>query len=100
MDAIAANFGHIDALINHAAIAGRAGTLADGELAEWARVYDVDVYGAIRATRAVLPYLHTSAHACIVNTCSVFGAIGCRTEQCMSPARARCTRSHWPQRRT
>jgi 2-keto-3-deoxy-L-fuconate dehydrogenase len=74
--AIAAQFGRIDALINNAAIAGSAGTIADGDLCEWAQVYDVNVYGAIRVTRAVLPYLRKSKHASIVNTCSVVNAIG------------------------
>ena len=76
VESIAAYFGHIDALINNAAIAGTAGTIADGDLAEWARVYDVNVYGAIRATRAALPYLRTSTRASIVNTCSVVNSIG------------------------
>ncbi|HEV7708608.1 MAG TPA: SDR family NAD(P)-dependent oxidoreductase [Asanoa sp.] len=76
VDAIAERFGHIDALVNNAAIAGTAGTIADGDLAEWAQVYDVNVYGAIRATRAVLPHLRRSANASIVNTCSVVNAIG------------------------
>ena len=76
IDAIVARFGRIDALINNAAIAGRAGTIADGDLCDWARVYDVNVYGAIRVTRAALPYLRQSTHASIVNTCSVVSAIG------------------------
>jgi len=76
VDVIAERFGRIDALINNAAIAGTAGTIADGDLAEWTKVYNVNVYGAIRATRAVLPYLRASQHASIVNTCSVVSAIG------------------------
>jgi 2-keto-3-deoxy-L-fuconate dehydrogenase len=76
IDAIAEQFGRIDALINNAAIAGKAGTIADGDLCEWAQVYDVNVYGTIRVTRAVLPYLRKSRYASIVNTCSVVNAIG------------------------
>ena len=76
VDAIAERFGHVDALVNNAAIAGTAGTIADGDLDEWARVYDVTVHGAIRATRAVLPHLRRSANPSIVNTCSVVSSIG------------------------
>ena len=37
---------------------------------------DVNVVGIARVTRAALPYLRRSAHAAIVNTCSVVASVG------------------------
>jgi NAD(P)-dependent dehydrogenase (short-subunit alcohol dehydrogenase family) len=62
--------GGIDILINNAGI-GALGTVEDNPLDEWRRVFEVNVYGMVRATRAALPYLRESAHAAIVNTCSI-----------------------------
>src|SRR6202007_2941116 len=60
--AAAALLGGIDILVNHAAI-GAAGTVADNSDDEWHHVYDVNVVGIARVTRAALPHLRTSSHA-------------------------------------
>jgi 2-keto-3-deoxy-L-fuconate dehydrogenase len=39
-------------------------------------VFDVNVVGMVRVTRAALPYLRRSGHAAIVNTCSVAATAG------------------------
>jgi NAD(P)-dependent dehydrogenase (short-subunit alcohol dehydrogenase family) len=67
--------GGIDILVNNAGI-GAAGTVADNPDDEWHRVYDVNVVGIVRVTRAALPHLRASAHAAIVNTCSVAATAG------------------------
>ena len=67
--------GGIDILINNAGI-GAAGTVEDNPDEQWHRVYDVNVVGMVRASRAALPYLRMSAHAAIVNTCSVAAIAG------------------------
>ena len=72
---VADTFGGIDILINNAGI-GAQGTVADNEIAEWQRVLDVNVLGAVRVSRAALPHLRRSAHAAIVNTCSVAAIAG------------------------
>lgn len=72
---VAADFGAIDVLINNAGI-GAQGTVADNDDEEWLRVYDVNVVGIARVTRAALPHLHASAHAAIVNTGSVVASTG------------------------
>ena len=75
VDAAAAGLGGIDILVNNAGI-GAAGTVADNTDEEWHRVYDVNVVGIVRVTRAALPHLRASAHAAIVNTCSIAATAG------------------------
>jgi NAD(P)-dependent dehydrogenase (short-subunit alcohol dehydrogenase family) len=71
----AATLGGIDVVINNAGI-GAQGTVEDNDDAEWARVFDVNVQGMVRVTRAALPYLRESSHAAIVNTCSIAATAG------------------------
>lgn len=75
VDQVSKEVGPIDILINNAGI-GAIGTVADNPDAEWHRVFDVNVVGMVRASRAALPYLRQSAHAAIVNTCSIAATAG------------------------
>jgi 2-keto-3-deoxy-L-fuconate dehydrogenase len=75
IDAAAESLGGIDILVNNAGV-GAVGTVADNTDEEWHRVYDVNVVGLVRVTRAALPYLRASQHAAIVNTCSVAATAG------------------------
>jgi 2-keto-3-deoxy-L-fuconate dehydrogenase len=67
--------GGIDILVNNAGV-GATGTVADNPDEEWHRVFDVNVVGMVRVTRAALPRLRASASAAIVNTCSVAAVAG------------------------
>ncbi len=67
--------GGIDILVNNAGI-GAIGTVADNPDEQWHLVFDVNVVGIVRVTRAALPYLRESAHAAIVNTCSIAATAG------------------------
>ncbi len=71
--------GGLDVLVNNAGI-GAAGTVEDNDDAEWQRVFDVNVLGIVRTTRAALPALRASAarrgEAAIVNTCSIAATAG------------------------
>jgi NAD(P)-dependent dehydrogenase (short-subunit alcohol dehydrogenase family) len=71
----AEHLGGIDILINNAGI-GAVGTIADNPDEQWHRVFDVNVVGIVRVTRAALPHLRNSAHAAIVNTCSIAATAG------------------------
>ncbi|MBZ9645794.1 SDR family NAD(P)-dependent oxidoreductase [Streptomyces sp. PSKA30] len=67
--------GGIDILINNAGI-GAQGTIEENTDDEWHRVFDVNVLGMVRVTRAALPHLRRSGSAAIVNTCSIAATAG------------------------
>jgi 2-keto-3-deoxy-L-fuconate dehydrogenase len=75
VDAAAERHGGIDILVNNAGL-GAVGTVADNTDHQWHRVFDVNVMGIVRVTRAALPYLRASQHAAIVNTCSIAATAG------------------------
>jgi nucleoside-diphosphate-sugar epimerase len=75
VDAAAEGLGGIDILVNNAGI-GAIGTVADNPDDQWHQVFDVNVVGMVRVTRAALPYLRRSSHPAIVNTCSVAATAG------------------------
>ena len=75
VEAAAEALGGIDVLINNAGI-GAAGTVEDNDDAQWHRVYDVNVVGMVRVSRAALPHLRRSEHAAIVNTASIAAVAG------------------------
>jgi len=71
----AADLGGIDIVVNNAGI-GAQGNIEANDDEEWHRVFDVNVVGAVRVTRAALPHLRRSSAAAIVNTCSVAATAG------------------------
>jgi 2-keto-3-deoxy-L-fuconate dehydrogenase len=75
VDAAAGQLGGVDILINNAGI-GAIGTVADNSDEQWHQVFDVNVVGMVRVSRAALPYLRRSGRAAIVNTCSIAATVG------------------------
>jgi NAD(P)-dependent dehydrogenase (short-subunit alcohol dehydrogenase family) len=73
--AVAERFGGIDIVVNNAGI-GAQGSVEDATDDEWARVFDINVVGIARVSRAALPHLRESQAAAIVNTCSVAATAG------------------------
>jgi 2-keto-3-deoxy-L-fuconate dehydrogenase len=71
----AGRLGGIDVLVNNAGV-GAVGTVEANPDAEWHRVFDINVVGTVRVTRAALPWLRASGHAAVVNTCSVAATAG------------------------
>lgn len=75
VDRVAAELGGIDIVVNNAGI-GAQGTIEANGDAEWHRVFDINVLGMVRVSRAALPYLRRSTSAAIVNLCSVVATVG------------------------
>jgi NAD(P)-dependent dehydrogenase (short-subunit alcohol dehydrogenase family) len=75
VDDVVGRFGQLDVVVNNAGV-GALGTVSDNDDAEWHRVFDVNVVGMVRVSRAALPHLRRSQHAAIVNTCSVAALAG------------------------
>jgi len=67
--------GGLDIVVNNAGI-GAQGTVADNTDDEWHRVFDINVVGMVRVSRAALPHLRASKAAAIVNTCSIAATAG------------------------
>lgn len=67
--------GGIDIVVNNAGIGAQGDVTANPD-DEWHRVWDVNVVGMARVTRAALPYLRASSHAAVVNTSSIVAHVG------------------------
>jgi len=73
--AVIQRFGRIDIVVNNAGI-GAQGDLAANDDDEWHRVWDINVVGMARVTRAALPYLRASGCASVVNISSIVATAG------------------------
>jgi len=75
VEATIEKFGQIDIVVNNAGI-GAQGTVTANDDAEWLRVFDVNVFGMARLTRAAIPHLLKSNSGAVVNISSIAATAG------------------------
>ena len=73
--AVMERFGRIDIVVNNAGIGAQGDVTANTDV-EWHRVWDINVIGQVRVTRAALPHLRLSPAASVVNLSSVVATAG------------------------
>jgi NAD(P)-dependent dehydrogenase (short-subunit alcohol dehydrogenase family) len=78
--AAAETVGELDVLINNAGISGGRVPVPDVAPDDIARVFETNVYGLVRVTRAFLPALRRSGHPVIVNVSSGMGSFTVTTD--------------------
>jgi NAD(P)-dependent dehydrogenase (short-subunit alcohol dehydrogenase family) len=67
-------FGRIDVLVNNART-GAAGAAEESSVAQDLRVFDINLFGLIRMTKAVLPHMRARGSGRIINISSVLGVV-------------------------
>jgi len=75
VDALAASLGRCDVLVNNAGGAIGLEPVAEADPADWQRMYEVNVLGSMRVTKALLPKLIASGDGVIVMLTSTAGFV-------------------------
>ena len=76
VDRTAAREGRIDVLVNCAGILGLVAAFREYPLDEWRRIVEVDLFGTVNCTRAVVPHMLDAGWGRVVNIASISGKEG------------------------
>jgi len=76
LDDAAAQFGHLDVMVNNAGIAGANKPTHELTEEEWDRVQAVNVKGVFFGTKHAIPHLRRSGGGSIINLSSIYGLVG------------------------
>ncbi len=87
-DAVLADEGGIDILVNCAGIAGSTLPVVETDPAEWRRVIEVNLFGVYHVCRLVVPCMQETGRGRIVNVASLAGKEGTPNASAYSAAKA------------
>jgi 2-hydroxycyclohexanecarboxyl-CoA dehydrogenase len=79
-------FGHIDVLINNAGW-DKSGRFIDSDPADWDRIIQINLYGVLNTSKAVLPIMAEQRRGTVVNIASDAGRVGSSGEAVYSAAK-------------
>jgi 2-hydroxycyclohexanecarboxyl-CoA dehydrogenase len=86
VDRVRLDFGRIDVLVNNAGW-DRAVPFVDSDRADWDRVIQINLYGVLNTTKAVLPVMAVQGFGTVVNIASDAGRVGSSGEAVYSAAK-------------
>lgn len=67
VDAAISEFGRVDTLVNNAFTASPRGGLADADLSDWRKLFDVNFFGSAQMMQQVIPHMKEQGSGSIVN---------------------------------
>ncbi|WP_353952304.1 oxidoreductase [Knoellia sp. S7-12] len=74
VEQVIGQFGQIDVLVNNAGV-GATGAAEEFSIEQMQDVFDINVYGVMRMTKAVLPFMRAQRHGRIINVSSLSGFV-------------------------
>ena len=86
VEQVTSQFGRIDVLVNNAGW-DKAGPFVDSDPADWDRIIQINLYGVLNMSKAVLPVMAEQGFGSVVNLASDAGRVGSSGEAVYSAAK-------------